>query len=129
MDRRIRAAMAEVERRRKGARISLRDAAARVGMSEANWRQLTAGKVRANGDEIERVARIDQALDMGMAVGALDEIAEILGVDDAEVEAARQRVVIEDPAVMEIMSIRHLSAREKLVLIEALELERSRQAP
>ena len=71
MDRKIKAAMAEVERARRGARISLRDAAARAGMSEANWRQLVAGKVRSNGDQVERVARTDQALDMAVSVGVL----------------------------------------------------------
>lgn len=90
-------------------------------MSEASWRQLIAGHVTQNGRVVGRTARVDQVLAMGAAVGALDEVAEIIGADKKQVEEARESVVILDPAQEEIMNSRHLSPTEKLILLESLQ--------
>lgn len=109
-----------VEVRRTAQRISLRAAAERAGMAEATWRQLVAGGVNAGGRWVNRVARRDQVLDMAHAVGALDEAADAIDATPDEVEDTRNRVVIVDPAEEEIMRMRNLRPREKLLLIEQL---------
>jgi hypothetical protein len=109
-----------VEVRRIAQRISLRTAADRAGMAEATWRQLVAGGVNQGGRWVNRVARRDQVLDMAHAVGALDEAADDIDATPDEVEDTRNRVVLVDPAEEEIMRMRNLRPREKLVLIEQL---------
>ncbi len=110
-----------VEKNRKKLRISLRTAAERAGLSESTWRQLVAGGVNVAGRWVNRVPRRDQVLDMALAVGCLDEAAEALGADPAEVMEARDRVILVDPAEEEIMTLRHLRPTEKLRLIEELQ--------
>lgn len=110
-----------VEPRRKRERLSLRTAADRAGVSEATWRQLAAGGVQNRGRWVKRSPRRDQVLAMAEAVGCLDEVAEVMGAVEDEVVAARNAVVVHDPAEEEIMVSRHLSPREKLLLIEALQ--------
>lgn len=109
-----------VETRRAAQRLSLRAAADRAGMAEATWRQLVAGGVNQGGRWVNRVARRDQVLDMAHAVGALDEAADAIDATPDEVEDTRNRVVIADPAEEEIMRMRNLRPREKLLLIEQL---------
>lgn len=113
--------VAVVETHRKRSRMSLRAAADRAGLSESTWRQLVAGGVNVAGRWVNRVPRRDQVLDMALAVGCLDEAAEALGADPAEVMEARDRVILVDPAEEEIMTLRHLRPTEKLRLIEELQ--------
>lgn len=121
-----RRALDEIETRRKNLRLSTRRAAERSRMSEASWRQLIAGSVRQGGRVVERVARPDQVLTMAAAVGALDDVAEIIDATDDQVAEARANVTILDAAEEEIMNSRHLSPTEKLILLESL--NRSRDA-
>lgn len=107
-----------VEPQRKRARISLRAAGERAGMSEGSWRQLAASGVNVGGKWVARSPRRDQVLAMAMAVNVLDEAAEALGATPDEVAATRERVVILDPAEEEIMRMRHLQPRERLALTE-----------
>lgn len=109
-----------VEDRRVSQRVSLRLAAERAGMAEATWRQLVAGGVNVGGRWVNRVARRDQVLDMAHAVGCLDDAADAMDATPDEVEDTRARVVIADPAEEEIMRMRNLRPREKLLLIETL---------
>jgi len=118
-----------VEPRRKRAHISLRTAAQRAGMAEGTWRQLAARGVRQNGRWYERRARRDQVLAMAHAVGVIDDAARALGATQDEIRDATASVVINDPAVEEIMSLRHLRPNEKLLLIEALEEMRDEAHP
>lgn len=109
-----------VEPRRRSIRMSLREAARRAGMSEANWRQLVAGGLSQNGTHIARMARRDQVLSMALAVGALDDAADVLHATEPELREARDRVVVPDPAEKEILGARFLSADEKLHLLSRL---------
>lgn len=109
-----------VEERRKRARISLRAAADRAGISESTWRQLVAGGVNAGGRWVNRTPRRDQVLDMAVAVECLDEVAAAIGATADEALAARDRIILVDPAEEEIMTMRHLRPSEKLRLIEEL---------
>lgn len=113
-------AMHAVERRRKAQRLSLRTASSRAGMAEATWRQLAAGGVKVAGRWVNRTPRRDQILDMAYAVGALDEVAELMKATPDEVADTQRRVIITDPAEEEIMALRNLRPLEKLRLIEAL---------
>lgn len=110
-----------VEKARKRSRMSLRTAADRAGMSEATWRQLVAGGLKVAGRWVNRTPRRDQVLDMALATGCLDEVAEAIGAEIDEVIEARQRIILIDPAEEEIMGLRHLRPAEKLRLIEELQ--------
>jgi hypothetical protein len=114
-----------VERQRKRSRMSLRAAADRAGISEATWRQLVNGGLSVNGRWVNRIPRRDQVLDMAMAVGCLEEAAVALAAQPDEMLAARDRVVIVDPAEEELMNLRHLAPTEKLQLIQELQRLRS----
>lgn len=109
-----------VEPGRKRARLSIRDAAERAGLSEATWRQLVNGKVKSNGYWITRTARRDQLLDMAHAVGVEDVVAKEISATPEELHESKSRVVILDPAESEIMKARHLRPAEKLRLLEQL---------
>lgn len=110
-----------VEEQRKKARVSLRAAADRAGISESTWRQLVAGGLNVAGRWVNRTPRRDQVLDMAIAVGCIDEVATAIGAAPDEVMAARERIVLVDPAEEEILSLRHLRPAEKLRLIEELQ--------
>lgn len=114
-----------VEERRKTQRISIRTAASRAGISEASWRQLVAGGVNSAGRWVNRHPRLDQVLDMALAVDALEEAAACMHAPEDEVRQAHKRVVVADPAEEEIMGMRNLRPIEKLRLLE--ELQRLRQ--
>lgn len=114
-----------VEPRRRAARLSLRTAGERAGMSEGYWRQLVAKGVMANGTWVERRPRRDQVLAMAAAVDALKEAAAALDATEDEVAATEDQVVILDPAEEEIMRMRHLRPAERLALIERLQQLRS----
>jgi hypothetical protein len=105
--------------------MSLRAAADRAGISEATWRQLVNGGLSVNGRWVNRIPRRDQVLDMAMAVGCLEEAAVALAAQPDEMLAARDRVVIVDPAEEELMNLRHLAPTEKLQLIQELQRLRS----
>ena len=114
-----------VEKQRKRSRMSLRAAADRAGISEATWRQLVNGGLSVNGRWVNRTPRRDQVLDMAMAVGCLEDAARALEAQADEMLAARERVVIVDPAEEELMNLRHLAPSEKLRLLEELQRLRS----
>jgi hypothetical protein len=110
-----------VEPRRRSARISLRTAAERAGISEANWRQLAAGGVNVGGQWVNRRVRRDQVLRMAHAVGCIEEAAAAIEATEDEVAEAERHVVVLDPAEEELMNSRNLSPIEKLRLIEQLQ--------
>lgn len=110
-----------VEPRRKAARISLRTAGERAGMSEGTWRQLVANGVSVGGRWMIRKPRRDQVLAMAAAVDALQEAAEAMRATDDEVAATHERVVVPDPAEEEILRMRHLRPAERLALIQKLQ--------
>lgn len=109
-----------VEPRRKAARISLRLAGERAGMSEGSWRQLVRNGVMVGGQWMVRRPRRDQVLAMARAVDALSDAAEALAATPEEVAEAEERVTITDPAEEEIMRLRHLKPAERLALIARL---------
>lgn len=109
-----------VEPARKAARISLRAAAERAGMSEGTWRQLVAGGVMQRGTWVPRHPRRDQVLDMAASVQVFEEVAALLDASQEERRDSQMRVVILDPAEEEIMAMRALRPREKLALLEEL---------
>lgn len=110
-----------VEPRRKAARMSLRTAGDRAGMSEGTWRQLVANGVKTAGQWVPRYPRRDQVLAMAAAVDALEEAAAAMEAAPEEVEEARNRVNLTDPAEEEIMRMRHLRPAERLALIQRLQ--------
>ena len=111
-----------VEPRRRVQGLSLRRAAARAGMSEATWRQLTRGGVTVRGVWAPRTARRDQLLAMAAAVDddAFTKMVAALSATPEEQEAARSSVYVPDPAEEEILGSRHLTPEEKLHLVSAL---------
>jgi hypothetical protein len=82
---------------------------------------LVNGGLSVNGRWVNRTPRRDQVLDMAMAVGCLEDAARALEAQPDEMMAARERVVIIDPAEEELMNLRHLAPAEKLRLIQELQ--------
>jgi transcriptional regulator with XRE-family HTH domain len=111
-----------VEPRRKRQGLSVRRAATRAGMSEATWRQLVRGGVRVRDQWLAREPRPDQLLVMAAAVSpeTLALVTDAIDPSPDEVEAARRKVHIPDPAEEEIMASKHLRPEEKLRLLEVL---------
>lgn len=118
-----------VEPRRKHLGLSLRRAASRAGMSEATWRQLVRGGVSVRDEWVPRTPRRSQMLTMAAAVSqdALLLMSEALEASPEEVDLARGRVHLPDPAEEEILASRHLLPEEKLRLVETLRRLRSQE--
>ena len=75
------AELVEQRRLESAPRLSVREAARRAGISDGWWRQVVNGG-RYHGETwIAANPTVECLLDMGFAVGAEEEVAEVLGVD------------------------------------------------